>query len=1157
MTFFFANNTIFKTEFSKDFYGGRTLLKFVTGRLRSGKTTFIHNEIKNQIKSGKTGVTLIVPEQFSFATEKAMLKELGAADYANVSVLSFSRLADTVVSPAVLSGRELMSDSAQHAVMALALDSVKDKLTLYSKQTNAQGVIGSFLKVHSEMEQSAVTPGIIRETAEAMDNCLLKSKLLDVALACESYDAYRAQSYYDPADKLGYLYDELRENHYFKNKLVYIDGFRGFTALQMKIVGQMIIDADAVYISLCLDSPETGPEDELFGHTADTYRKLTALACRAGSPPVKPENESMGSKYNNFPPEIKRFKAPELAAYEMNIFDSCAPEYEEDASAITICKAPDIYTECELAASIIKKLIREEGYRCRDIAVVARDSEPYEKPMRAALRKCSIDIFEDFRRPLSASPVIAAVLAAIAIAAEGWQTENVMRFLRTGLSVLSSEEVNLLENYVFLWQTEGRKWLENWVSNPRGFGSKFTETEENELRIINDIRQKAVAPLEDFCEKVSEPCTAEHFAEAVYALLKKTGAPEKVRNYSQKLKEQGNTADSDSQGVYWDTLMSLLDSFVAAAGDVLLNAKDAQKLLSLMLNLETVGVIPAGLDEVTLGSADRIRLDSPKVVYILGANYGVFPAIKEETPPFTDKDRRILSEKGIELASFGEHKMKEERMIAYSAFCAAGEKLFISYSTGKSAGEDGSPSDVVERTRELFPNHRKIDYSSADALSFVESTQTAFEVLARQMPLNNELYKALRKYLEGKKEYSGRLEALDRAHSGVHFEIENKETAKELFGENPILSASRVEKYYKCPFEYFCIYGLETNANKRAEVDRLLRGTLSHYVLEQLLKKYKGDSLIHLTKEEILKEISKIIDGYLDEYMGGKEDKSERFMQSMQRLALSLSDVAGRLVEEFSVSEFRPVKFEFRIGSGSEKESIPYIIKDEEGTTVSITGSIDRVDTAEINGEKYLRVVDYKGGGKSFSLGETEFGVNMQMLIYLFAVWQSSGDVFGKITPAGVLYYQNSAKPVKLDRNADEKTIMACKTSEAKTDGIVLDSKNVVLAMDKENRKVFIPAKINEKTGMTEGSVISLQELVQLKKRVENKVLEMTRKLNDGVIDAYPFTVEDSGKEKTECEYCDYKAVCFLDNTTVKNRPAIKKRQDYLKELDREAQNNG
>ena len=95
--------------------------------------------------------------------------------------------------------------------------------------------------------------------------------------------------------------------------------------------------------------------------------------------------------------------------------------------------------------------------------------------------------------------------------------------------------------------------------------------------------------------------------------------------------------------------------------------------------------------------------------------------------------------------------------------------------------------------------------------------------------------------------------------------------------------------------------------------------------------------------------------------MGGREGKSKRFMQSIQRLIRSLSDVAGRLVEEFSVSDFRPEAFELKIGYLNEEESRPaYVITDEDGSTVSIHGSVDRVDTASIKGKNYLRVIDYK-----------------------------------------------------------------------------------------------------------------------------------------------------------------------------------------------------
>ena len=139
------------------------MLKFVTGRLRSGKTTYIHKEIEAQINSGRTGITLIVPEQFSFATEKAMLKQLGAAKYSQLSVLSFSRLADTLVRPSVYAGRQLMSDSSKSAVMALALDSVKDELgenKLKKIQDNATAKL---------IEENPVNPEEIINTGDGDD----------------------------------------------------------------------------------------------------------------------------------------------------------------------------------------------------------------------------------------------------------------------------------------------------------------------------------------------------------------------------------------------------------------------------------------------------------------------------------------------------------------------------------------------------------------------------------------------------------------------------------------------------------------------------------------------------------------------------------------------------------------------------------------------------------------------------------------------------------------------------------------------------------------------------------------------------------------------------------------------------------------------------
>ena len=106
--------------------------------------------------------------------------------------------------------------------------------------------------------------------------------------------------------------------------------------------------------------------------------------------------------------------------------------------------------------------------------------------------------------------------------------------------------------------------------------------------------------------------------------------------------------------------------------------------------------------------------------------------------------------------------------------------------------------------------------------------------------------------------------------------------------------------------------------------------------------------------------------------------------------------------------------------------------------------------------------------------------------------------------------------------------------------------------MDKENRKCSIPAKIDEDKGGVTGSVISLKELELLKKRVEKKVLDMAGLLKEGRIAPFPY---DHGN-RCACDYCDFKAVCFLDKDTVRNRPAIRTQKEILEELDREAEND-
>ena len=69
-------------------------IRFIYGRAGTGKSTYILNEIKDSIeKNLAQKIYIIVPEQFSYATEKRLLEVLNTGSSINAEVISFKRLA--------------------------------------------------------------------------------------------------------------------------------------------------------------------------------------------------------------------------------------------------------------------------------------------------------------------------------------------------------------------------------------------------------------------------------------------------------------------------------------------------------------------------------------------------------------------------------------------------------------------------------------------------------------------------------------------------------------------------------------------------------------------------------------------------------------------------------------------------------------------------------------------------------------------------------------------------------------------------------------------------------------------------------------------------------------------------------------------------------
>ena len=1086
------------------------MLNIITGRTGSGKTRYIRNLATEIAKNESGKVIIIVPDQFSFETEKGMLELLGNEKINNIEFLSFSRIAERLLRDYGKISKKSADDATRAVLMSMAIESLQDKLVYYKKYQKNPLLINELLSFNSELKTCCITASQLAETAEKVKKPTFAKKLDELSLIFQCYDSLIAKNFHDDSLNLDLFADLLYEVPYFKGKTVFVDAFTWFSAQEHKILERIIATADDVYITFCCDTTRNNGEYELFYNAMCEIRKLRAAANRVNVK-IAPEKILYADK---------AYKIDALSFLEENIFDITDKKYEKDCDSISLVPCRNKNDECDFVAAEIKRLVREENYRYRDIAVIERTQDTYKKQLMSSFRKYGIDCFPDNRQPILAQPLMAFMLSLFDILTEGFNSEYVLRFLKTGLYGFTIEEISLIEDYVLMWGTKQSEWKNEWKGNPEGFGVEFNDYSEQKLKTINDLRARIVGPIVALKNKITET-NGETISYELFAFLRNAGVDNHLKNFTTLLLNNGEDDLALEQGKIWRILTEILDSLCSATGDSAITLKRYRELFEIIVSTKDIGQIPNGVDEVIIGSADRIKSTAPKAVFVVGANTGVFPITSSSGAILNDTERCELQSNGVDIISNLAYNSVLEKFIAYRAMTLSTHKLYVSYSSVDNKAEALSPSELVLEINRLYND--KVKVITPDSLGLIESRKTAFSALASESDKNSILGSTLHEYFvnDGSQEELNMLEKLSKKE----FKIKDSNLATELFGKSMYISASKTEKYYLCPFSYFCEFGIKAQPRREAQMDPAQTGTLIHEVLEIFLKENPKEKFIKFTTDEVKEKVNKIIDSYVDEKLSGYENQPKSFRRTMTLLKERSLKLVMQLIDEFSNCEFVPVNFELSINNDGDIQ--PYLIDLDNGGTVKIIGKVDRVDTYTTPDNTFVRIVDYKTGGKTFDLGEVFAGLNMQMLIYLFAIWQNGGDLYRNPTPAGIFYFQaktsRATESTKgLNRHSDETIINKSLKDKFRMSGMVLNNIDVITAMEKNAEGVYIPAVINE-DGSVSGNVISLKSIERLKNKVNELIKGMANDLQSGVIRALP--TEDG------CRYCNYKDVCRREST--------------------------
>ncbi len=1083
------------------------MLQLLFGRCGSGKTRAVRSALKNLAESGSGKLMLIVPEQYSFESERAMLRLLGAEKARRVSVSSFSRLVDTVQRQyGGFAGRRL-DDGGRRIFMSLAVERVKDGLEIYRKNAESTELVGLMLGISTEFKMCGVSPKDLEQTAAHLPEGTLRRKIREISLILSAYDALVAQSYIDPLDDLTRLKKLLLRHRFFAGYTVMVDSFQSFTVQEYGVLEQILRQADKVVVTLCAEglSGQANSAD-LFSIARQTAKMLIRLTQRNSVPIASPVVLKSGARFRN----------PALAALESGVYRPVRKPYADPCEGVAVYEAPDRYGEAAFVAAAIRNLVRTGQYRYRDFAVIARSTEPYDGILDSALERWEIPFFMDRPEAIDSEPLMRLLLSAFKIVQYGFRSDDVFLYLKTGLAGLTATQISELENYTFTWNLSGKKWKEEWTDNPEGFAQEMSDGGKQLLQRVNASRRMAAEPLERFAEE-TENTDGRGMAAASYHLLVRISAAKNLRDFARRLSEEGNPALAERELRVWDLLMQILDQTALVLGKTEITRARYAELLRMVILSGSIASIPQGLDEVTVGDANRIRAAAPKVVFLIGAAQGEFPMTPGSDCVFSDRERRELIRLGLPLNDTMEGVVLQERFLAYSAMSAASEKLYISYPLSDGSGGALSPSSIPAEARSVLKEIPVKNEWMMKPEWFACARSPAMELAAQKWNTNDTLSATLKELFRERGE-GDQFSAVARASRKVPASFADKNTARALFGRDMTVSATQIEKFQLCRFQYFCRYGLNVKERRAAELDALEYGSLMHFLLQRLFQNLGSRAVAAMEPEGLRETILRYLEEYVQMEFGGMETKTPRFSYLVSRVADSAQAVASHIAKELSQSGFRPVDFELGIAPSVG----PLVVPLPDGGEVRIDGKIDRVDLMDKNGVRYLRVVDYKTGKKDFRLSDVLYGMNMQMLIYLAALCENGQSRYGDFQPAGVLYMPANRPSVPAERGAVRSALQKKGERQLRMDGLVLDDPDVISGMDREAKGRYIPVALKNGAPDRKDHVVSPRELEAVLDYLKALIAEMAEELQNGGISAVPL----NGSRYNACEWCPYAAVC-------------------------------
>ena len=1093
------------------------MLQFYTGMAGTGKTSAVMNEIKKYADLGVKGQMLFVPDQYSHEAERELCEKCGNGISLYAEVNTFSSFSKNILSnskkfkPLIDKGGRLLS-------MTVALSGIYSYLKVYGNAIRYPENMLSIIKEIDVLKQAAVTPELLSETAA---NCegQLSLKLSDLSLIMEAYNAVISNGYADPSDMLDLLATEIEGMDSWKNVKIYFDGFIDLTEQQLNIIS--ILMSKGADITVCLNSD--GSNSEIFEPARKIQSRLEKLA------------DETDVEVNTKIFEDVVGKNEMLQVFNKYMFSYTASQYDNNNDIGLFC-SNTVSEECEFAASECIRLVRDGGARWKDIAIAVRGFDDYSALLENIFNHYEVPVYLTRKTDMLSRSLPSMISDLFEIIDGGWETDTIISYLRTGLTGLEDEEIDDLENYIIKWPMGENDWKseDKWVRHPSGYGFEYTEEDWQQINRINCIKKKVADPLMKFEESCMRSVKAVDKADALIDFMRNIELRKTIEKRAEMLKNNGQETKAEEYKQLWELLVNAIEQAVAILNVTEMDTGTFGKLLKVVLSQYEIGTIPISLDRVSAGDFDRMRRRNIKHLIVLGASNERLPRNQIDRGLFTDSEITEIQENGIKINGNSESAIYKELALVYNTMTLPKESLKMSYSV-YSGEEKQTESYLMTKASRMFGIEiQQIDINK----SRVNARKPLKELAACGFHNGRKYALEANRYLKENREdeYS----KLKMASEYSRGEL-SRESVEQLYGKNIHMSASRVESHSRCEFAYFMQYGLSAKKRKASGMTAPEVGTFVHYILQHVAEEIKNsEGFKTVSKERVSELTDKYAEKYIKEVMNGFANQTSRFKYLFNRVCSDTRVIVMDMVDEFKNSDFEPLDFEFDFGKDSRTKNIK--ISEDGDFVLELTGIADRVDGWKNDNKLYIRVVDYKTGTKTFTLSDVCYGLNMQLLLYLYVFKKYGKDIYGEdVVPAGVLYVPARTKNVQNEKNIDKDKVESERLSSIKRSGLILNSNEVINAMENTDEHIYLPIKL-KKDGMPDrNSTKNLADenrFENLMKYIETNLEKLSEEMFKGEIKAFPYYKSSTDNA---CVYCDFKDACFFGESMGEQTNYIRK----------------